>query len=137
MTTISSKFFLTSQSHGPCAYYLSTDHVLYGNAAVHAFIDKDDDEHDTLEPMEESVPVPSARLSSPAVSRRRAHHEIIDVDELDDYPPSRRPRLDTHSSENPTSSDIIVLDSDDGGDTGASTRPRSVGELASSVLTSS
>ncbi|KAF8274665.1 hypothetical protein EI94DRAFT_1793956 [Lactarius quietus] len=77
--------------------------------------------------MGDTVPVPSVRLPSPAIPRRRTHHEVIDVDELDDYPPSRRPRLQVHPSENPTSSDIIVLDSDDGGDTGPSTRPRSTG----------
>jgi hypothetical protein len=116
--------------------------VFYNYAAVHAFnlvIDKDDDDdpNGTLEHMEDSAHVTSERLSTSTVPQRRAHHEVIDVDELDDYPPSRRPRLQAHSSENRTSSEIIVLDGDDGVETGPSTRPISTGELAFSVITSS
>jgi hypothetical protein len=101
-------------------------------------IDKDDDNDDngSLEHMEDSAPVITSGPSARVVPQRRIHHEVIDVDELDDYPPSRRPRLRVHSSENRASSEIIVLDSDDGAETGPSTRPRSAGELASSVITS-
>jgi len=87
--------------------------------------------------MEDSAPVTAVRSSTPAVPQRRAHHEVIDVDELDDHRPPRRPRLQVHSPENRTSSDIIVLDGVDGVETGPSTRPRPTGELASSVITSS
>ena len=141
MITISSKFFFNSQGPGPCAYYLR--YVTCNTVtppSTRLDIDKDDDDDDdengTLEHMGDSAPVTAASPSAPAVPQRRAHHEVIDVDELDDYPPSRRPRLQVHSSETRASSDIIVLDSDDG-ETGPSTRPRSTGELASSAITSS
>ncbi|KAH9032656.1 hypothetical protein EDB85DRAFT_1954744 [Lactarius pseudohatsudake] len=77
--------------------------------------------------MEDSAPVTVARPSTSAVARRRTHHEVIDVDEFDDHRPPRRPRLQVHSSENLTPSDIIVLDSDDGVETGPSTQPRPAG----------
>ncbi|KAI9454736.1 hypothetical protein BJY52DRAFT_1224932 [Lactarius psammicola] len=65
--------------------------------------------------MEDSAPVTAARPSTPVVPQRRAHHEVIDVDELDDHRPPRRPRLQ------------VLLDSDDGGETGPSTWPRPTG----------
>ena len=102
-------------------------------------IDIDNNDNDTFsaEHMEDSAPVTAARSSTPAIPQRRAHHEVIDVDELDDHRPSRRSRLQVHSSEDRTSIDIIVLDSDDGAEAGPSTQPRPTGELATSVITSS
>lgn len=90
-------------------------------------------------------PVTTDRASIPAVPRRRTHHEIIDVDELDDEQdqrPSRRPRRPLprgNSSREPVSSEIIVLDSDDGSEAGPSTRRRPSGKctLTLSVVLSS
>ncbi|KAI9433645.1 hypothetical protein H4582DRAFT_1985245 [Lactarius indigo] len=66
--------------------------------------------------MEDSAPITAARPSTSTIPQRRTHHEVIDVDELQ-----------IHSSENLTSSDIIILDSDDGVETGPSTQPRPTG----------
>jgi len=84
--------------------------------------------------MDREIPVTADRASTPAVPRRRTHHEVIDVDELDDEQdqrPSRRPRRPVPrgtSSREPVSSEIIVLDSDDGSEAGLSTRRRSSGK---------
>lgn len=68
------------------------------------------------------------RPSIPTIPRRRAHHEVIDVDELDDEQrPSRRPRHPVpsgNSSRDMMSPDIIILDSDDSSEPGPSTRRR-------------
>ncbi len=71
------------------------------------------------------------RPSIPTIPQRRAHHEVIDVDELDDEQqnqrPSRRPRHavpSDNSSRDMVSPDIIILDSDDGSEPGPSTRRR-------------
>ncbi|KAH9055504.1 hypothetical protein EDB87DRAFT_1640726 [Lactarius vividus] len=77
--------------------------------------------------MEDSASVTAATPSTSAVPQRRTHYEVIDVDEFDDHRPPRRPRHQVYSSENLTSSDIIVLDSDDGVETGPSTLPRPAG----------
>lgn len=87
--------------------------------------------------MEDSSPVTVERSSTSTVPQRRAHREVIDVDEFDDRRPLRRPRLQVHSPRNRTSSDIIVLDGDDGVEIGPSTLPRPTGELAFSLITSS
>ncbi|KAF8485735.1 hypothetical protein DFH94DRAFT_153014 [Russula ochroleuca] len=81
--------------------------------------------------MDGEMPVTVERASIPAIPRRRAHHEVIDVDELDDEQqvqrPSQRPRRPVplgDSSRNSVSSDIIILDSDDGSGPGPSTGRR-------------
>jgi hypothetical protein len=78
--------------------------------------------------MDGEMPATVERPSIPTIPQRRAHHEVIDVDELDDEQrPSRRPRhpvpLD-NSSREMMSPDIIILDSDDGSEPGSSTRRR-------------
>lgn len=84
--------------------------------------------------MDREMPATADRASTPAVPRRRTHHEVIDVDELDDEQeqrPSRRPRHPVprvNSSREPVSSEIIVLDSDDGSEAGPSTRRRPSGK---------
>ncbi|KAH9973408.1 hypothetical protein BJV74DRAFT_196867 [Russula compacta] len=81
----------------------------------------------------DSEPVTVESVSIPAIPRRRTHHEIIDVDELDDeldQPPSRRSRQPLpqgNPSRDPMSSEIIILDSDDGSEAGPSTRRRHSG----------
>ena len=78
--------------------------------------------------MDREMPATADRASTPAVPRRRTHHEIIDVDELDDEQdqrPPRRPRRPEprgNSSIEPVSPEIIILDSDDGSEAGPSTR---------------
>jgi hypothetical protein len=83
--------------------------------------------------MDGEMPVTVENASNLSVPRRRAHHEVIDVDELDDEPqdqrPSRRPRHLGDSSRDLSLSDIIILDSDDGSEPGPSTR-RVPGESA-------
>ena len=80
--------------------------------------------------MDGEIPVVVERAPVPAIPRRRAHHEVIDVDELDDEQvqrPSQRPRRPVplgRSSGNSVSSDIIILDSDDGSEPGPSTGRR-------------
>ncbi|KAH9966939.1 hypothetical protein BGW80DRAFT_729524 [Lactifluus volemus] len=71
------------------------------------------------------------------IPQRRTHQEIIDVDELDDEQdqrPSRRSRLAV--PEDDTLTEIIILDNDEGSESGPSTRPRHSGKaiLAFSVL---
>lgn len=79
--------------------------------------------------MDGEMPVTVERPSIPTIPRRRAHHEVIDVDGLDDEQldqrPSRRPRhpvpSDNNSSRDTMSPDIIIIDSDE---PGPSTRRR-------------
>jgi hypothetical protein len=78
--------------------------------------------------MDVEMPATAERPSIPTIPRRRAHHEVIDVDELDDEQPdqrpSRRPRHPVpsdNSSRAMVSPDIIILD-DDGSEPGPSTR---------------
>ena len=89
--------------------------------------------------MDGEIPVTVESASIPAIPRRRPHHEVIDVDELDDEPqdhrPSQRPRHPVplgNSSRDLISSDIIILD-DDSSEPGPSTGRRP-GE---SILTNS
>jgi hypothetical protein len=76
--------------------------------------------------MDGEMPVTVESASIPAIPRRRAHHEVIDVDEFDDEQqdqrPTRRPRHPVPLDDSSTSSDIIILDSDDGSEPGPSTR---------------
>jgi hypothetical protein len=81
--------------------------------------------------MDRDIPVAVESASIPAIPRRRAHHEVIDVDELDDEQqdqrPSQRPRHPVplgDSSRDFISSEIIILDSDDGSEPGPSTGRR-------------
>ena len=78
--------------------------------------------------MDGEMPATVERPSIPTIPQRRAHHEVIDVDELDDEQrPSRRPRHPVpsdNSSRDMMSPDIIILDSDDGSEPGPSTRRR-------------
>ncbi len=80
--------------------------------------------------MDGETPVTVERPSIPTIPQRRTHHEVIDVDELDDEQqnqrPSRRPRHPVPSDDSPIvmSPDIIILDSDDGLEAGPSTRRR-------------
>jgi hypothetical protein len=81
--------------------------------------------------MDGEMPVTVERPSIPTIPQRRTHHEVIDVDELDDEQqnqrPSRRPRHPVPSDDSPRdvmSPDIIILDSDDGSEAGPSTRRR-------------
>lgn len=78
--------------------------------------------------MDGDMPASVERPSFPTIPQRRAHHEVIDVDELDDEQPdqrpSRRPRHPVPSDNSSTdmmSPDIIILD-DDGSEPGPSTR---------------
>ncbi|KAI0295895.1 hypothetical protein B0F90DRAFT_1669936 [Multifurca ochricompacta] len=82
--------------------------------------------------MDGRMPVTIARSSTPTIPilRPRIHQEVIDVDGLDDEQtqrPSRRPRRPIQR-DNPSivtvSSDVIVLDSDDGIEAGPPTRRR-------------
>ena len=89
--------------------------------------------------MDGEMPATVERPSIPTIPQRRAHHEVIDVDELDDEQrPSRRPRHPVPSdntSREIMSPDIIILDSDDGSEPGPSTRRRSgVSILTLSVI---
>jgi hypothetical protein len=83
--------------------------------------------------MDDEVPVVVDGASIPIIPQRRTNHEIIDVDELDDEQdqrPSRRqrrPEPRDHTSRDPMSSDIIILDSDDASEAGPSTGPRHPG----------
>ena len=81
--------------------------------------------------MDGEIPVTVERATIPAIPRRRAHHEVIDVDELDDEQqtqrPSQRPRRPLplgDASRNSAPSDIIILDSEDGSEPGPSTGRR-------------
>lgn len=82
-----------------------------------------------MELMDSEMPVTVEGTSTSAIPRRRTHHEVIDVDEFDDehdQRPSRRPRRPVsrgNSSRDPVSSDVIILDSDDG-EAGPSVRRR-------------
>ncbi|KAH9954344.1 hypothetical protein BC827DRAFT_1272694 [Russula dissimulans] len=97
-------------------------------AAQHFDIDIDDDatqEPSSLRNLRGEMPV--ERELTPAVLRRRSHHEVIDVDELDDEPDRRRSRRSApqdNYSRASIPSDIIVLDSDDDSEPGPSTRQR-------------
>lgn len=77
--------------------------------------------------MDSEMPT-TERPSIPTIPQRRAHHEVIDVDELDDEQrPSRRPRHPVpsdNSSRDMMSPDVIILDSDDGSEPGPSTGRR-------------
>lgn len=81
------------------------------------------------------MPITVESASIPSIPRRRTHHEIIDVDELDDeldQSPSRRSRLPLpqgNPSRDPMSSEIIIIDSDDGSEAGPSTRRRHSGKI--------
>jgi hypothetical protein len=80
-----------------------------------------------MELMDSEMPVTVEGASTSAIPRRRTHHEIIDVDEFDDEHPSRRPRRPVsrgNSSRVPVSSDVIILDSDDGSEASPSPRRR-------------
>jgi hypothetical protein len=81
--------------------------------------------------MDGEMPATVERPSIPTIPQRRAHHEVIDVDELDDEQPdqrpSRRPRHPVpsdNSSRDMMSPDIIILDGEDGSEPGPSTRRR-------------
>ena len=78
--------------------------------------------------MDGEIPATVERPSIPTIPQRRAYHEVIDVDELDDEQrPSRRPRHPVPSDNSSTDMmepDIIILDSDDGSEPGPSTRRR-------------
>jgi hypothetical protein len=88
--------------------------------------------------MDSEMPTTVERSSIPTIPQRRAHHEVIDVDELEDEQrPSRRPHPvpSGNSSRDIMSPDIVILDSDDGSEPGPSTRRRAgVSILTLSVI---